>query len=61
MGTKSGPDPASVEAMTRIFDPHAIVEMTLTSGFYVMSARTTRALGIKSEPPLAPTGGGGKC
>jgi len=47
MATKEGPGPASVEAMVRIFDPHAIVEITLTSAFYMMSARTTKALAVK--------------
>jgi hypothetical protein len=41
--------------MQRGFDPHGIVEITLTSTFYVMSARTTRALGLQPEKP--PAGG----
>jgi hypothetical protein len=48
--------------MTKNFDPHAIVEIPLTSGLYVMSARTTRALGVKPEQQPAPSAvGGGKC
>jgi alkylhydroperoxidase family enzyme len=53
MATEAGPDAASVAAMQRLFDPHGIVEITLTSGFYVMSARTTRALAVKPETPVA--------
>jgi alkylhydroperoxidase family enzyme len=47
MAMKEGPSPASVEDMTRIFDPHALVEITLTSAFYMMSARTTKALAVE--------------
>lgn len=57
MASSSGPDQESVQAMQKIFDPHAIVTLTLTSAFYVMSARTTRALAVKQEtlpPATAP-------
>lgn len=61
MATPAGPDAASAAAMARSFDPHAIVEITLTAGFYAMSARTTKALDVKPEPPAPATGGYGAC
>ena len=60
MATTDGPDTASYDAMAKLFDPHAIVELTLTAGFYAMSARTTKALAVRSEPPAGP-GGYGAC
>ena len=61
MATPAGPDAASAEAMKRSFDPHAIVEITLTTGFYSMSARVTKALDVKSEPPAPIASGYGAC
>ena len=60
MATPDGPDPASYEALATFFDPHAVVEITLTAGFYAMSARTTKALAVRPEPQAA-AGGYGAC
>ena len=61
MATTDGPDPASYDAMAKLFDPHAIVEITLTAGFYAMSARTTKALAIRPQPSPGTAGGYGAC
>lgn len=61
MASPEGPDAASYQALAKSFDAHAIVEITLTSGFYAMSARTTKALGLKSEPVSPATGSYGAC
>lgn len=60
MATADGPDAASYDAMAKFFDPHAVVEITLTAGFYAMSGRTTKALAVRPEPQAA-TGGYGAC
>ncbi len=57
----AGPNEASYDEMAKHFDPHAIVEITLTAGFYAMSARTTKALAVKPQPAPAATGGYGAC
>ena len=61
MATPAGPDAASYDAIARSFDPHAIVAITLTAGFYAMSARTTKALNVTPEQTSGATGGYGAC
>ena len=59
VATPAGPTDESYAALSHYFDPHAVVQITLTAGFYAMSARTTRALGVLPERP---TGSGyGAC
>ncbi len=61
MAAPAGPNAASYAAMAEHFDPHAIVEITLTAAFYTMSGRTTKALAVKPEPSPQATGGYGAC
>ena len=61
MAAPAGPDAASYAAMAEHFDPHAIVEITLTAAYYTMSARTTKALAVRPEPSSQTTGGYGSC
>ncbi len=49
----AGPTDESYAALSRFFDPHAVVQITLTAAFYAASARTTRALGVLPERPAS--------
>ncbi len=47
--TRDGPSAESYATLSHYFDPHGVVQITLTAAFYTASARTTRALGVRPE------------
>ncbi len=59
MAKPEGPSDADHRALAASFDPHAVVALTLTAGFYAMSARTTKALAVLPEAPKPPATGSG--
>ena len=61
MAAQAGPDDQAYAALTPSFSPREIVELTLTAGFYAMSARTTKALGVALDPAAAAASRYGAC